>query len=235
MNEQHHSQAEAPDALEITAQDAPAHRASGTPVPEEGASPHDSPPADADPSMTHEGEGHDTIHPSDVEQASSLSSGGGSPEPADTATTDALPTTAPSPLVGEVEIIEPEARRVPHPPAFAQPNGGVASHTVSEDPIINQLSDLIANRAAAPRKGSYTNSLLADPIKAQRKMMEEAFETCLELHTPTALVDHDALAAEAADLVFHLLVALRTQGMGWAEVEAKLTDRLGKPARHSTY
>lgn len=152
-----------------------------------------------------------------------------------TTTTDELPKP---PSVGPVEVIEPEARRVPHPPAFAQNgdhhHGGTAGGD-GEGSVIEQLSDLIADRAASPRKGSYTNSLLADPIKAQRKMMEEAFETCLELHTPTALVDHDALASEAADLVFHMLVALRTQGLGWAEVEAKLVDRLGKPARHSTY
>lgn len=151
-----------------------------------------------------------------------------------TTTTDELPL---APSVGPVEVIEPEAHRVPHPPVFAQ-NGdhhNPMHHHDAADSVIEQLSDLIADRAASPRKGSYTNSLLADPIKAQRKMMEEAFETCLELHTPTALVDHDALASEAADLVFHMLVALRTQGLGWAEVEAKLVDRLGKPARHSTY
>lgn len=158
-----------------------------------------------------------------------------STEDDDKTTTDELPKT---PSVGPVEVIEPEARRVPHPPAYAQ-NGdhhhGASPQGDGENSVIEQLSDLIADRAASPRKGSYTNSLLADPIKAQRKMMEEAFETCLELHTPTALVNHDALASEAADLVFHMLVALRTQGLGWAEVEAKLIDRLGKPARHSTY
>lgn len=156
--------------------------------------------------------------------------------PGDRHTTDEI--TLP-PTVGEVEVVEPEARRVPHPPAYVQ-HGGGSTHSTGDlspaaRPVVEQLSDLIAARAATPRKGSYTNALLADPIKAQRKMMEEAFETCLELHTPTALVDHDAVAAEAADLVFHLLVALRTQGVGWAEVEAKLVDRLGKPARHSTY
>ena len=224
MNAHDQSQAQPADPNETTAQD-PADltippAVSEPPSQADQPTPSDQPTQAGEPTQAGQPEG-----------AASAEAGGSRPA----VTTDELPVTGTAALVGEVEIIEPEAHRVPHPPAFGHNGGSHVGHVEGEGSVIAQLSDLIADRAAAPRKGSYTNSLLADPIKAQRKMMEEAFETCLELHTPTALVDHDALAAEAADLVFHLLVALRTQGMGWAEVEAKLTDRLGKPARHSTY
>ncbi|WP_336248747.1 phosphoribosyl-ATP diphosphatase [Stomatohabitans albus] len=103
------------------------------------------------------------------------------------------------------------------------------------DDIMHRLSARIAERAVQPQEGSYTNTVLADPLLAQRKVMEEAFETCLEVREDTTQTDHDAIAGEAADVIFHLLVLLRTQGVGWQDVERHLVDRFGSPARHSTY
>lgn len=91
---------------------------------------------------------------------------------------------------------------------------------------------LRARRTEAP-EGSYSNRLMTDPVLAQRKIMEEAFEVCLELGA--AAPDPAATAEEAADLVFHLLAALVGADVAWADVEAVLRDRHGRPARDSTY
>lgn len=74
---------------------------------------------------------------------------------------------------------------------------------------------------------------MRDPVLAQRKIMEEAFEVCLELGAPSP--DLEATAQEAADLVFHLLAALVGAGTGWAAVEDVLRERHGHPARDSDY
>ncbi len=42
---------------------------------------------------------------------------------------------------------------------------------------------LLQRRVDAP-EGSYTAELLADPERTARKIMEEAFEVCLELGRP---------------------------------------------------
>lgn len=97
------------------------------------------------------------------------------------------------------------------------------------------LSALIAERARDPKAGSYTNRLLADRAYAIAKVVEEAEETRVELAKDDATVDPELIANEAADLLFHLLVAMRTHGVGWEAVAAVLAQRFGQPARHSTY
>lgn len=72
--------------------------------------------------------------------------------------------------------------------------------------ILHELEGVLRDRRTADPGESYTAQLLADSDLVQRKIMEEAFEVCLELgRTET----HDTLVAEeAADLLYHLLVGL---------------------------
>jgi phosphoribosyl-ATP pyrophosphohydrolase/phosphoribosyl-AMP cyclohydrolase len=81
-----------------------------------------------------------------------------------------------------------------------------------------------ARAAAAPGEGatqSYTQRLLTDRNLRLKKLGEE----CAEL--VTALADGDAERAreEAADLVYHTLVALRATGVTLADVQATLAAR----------
>lgn len=99
--------------------------------------------------------------------------------------------------------------------------------------FLPELDAFLRDRLADPPEGSYSAKVLTDSTFAQRKLMEEAFEVCLELRGPD--VDPAAAASEAADLVFHLLAALVGAGVAWADVEAVLRDRHTRPARHSTY
>lgn len=88
---------------------------------------------------------------------------------------------------------------------------------------LDRLTRTIAARRGQDPATSYVAKLLADPAFAARKLGEEAVETVV-----AALAgDKATLTAEAADLVFHLLVLLEVQGVTLAEVEAELERREG--------
>jgi phosphoribosyl-ATP pyrophosphohydrolase/phosphoribosyl-AMP cyclohydrolase len=85
------------------------------------------------------------------------------------------------------------------------------------------LDRTIAERAAAPPGGtSYTQKLLANRNLRLKKVGEEATELVM------ALADGDAgrAAEEAADVVYHLLVALRPLGLGLDDVRRVLAGRV---------
>lgn len=88
---------------------------------------------------------------------------------------------------------------------------------------LSDLEAVLRSRRDAPPSGSYTAELLADPERIQRKVMEEAFEVCLELGRSE--VARDRVAEEAADLVYHLMVGLVGVDVGWDEVLAVLEER----------
>lgn len=90
---------------------------------------------------------------------------------------------------------------------------------------LRALAGIIAERgAAADPDVSYTARLLAaGPRKPAEKVTEEAGEL-----SAAALAGSDAeVAAEAADLVYHLLVLLASRGIGLETVEAELARRHG--------
>lgn len=89
--------------------------------------------------------------------------------------------------------------------------------------VIDRLEHVLRDRRAARPPGSYSARLFDDPELVQRKVMEEAFETCLELgRTP---LDRQRLVEEAADLVFHLVVGLVDADVPFGEVLAELDRR----------
>ena len=102
---------------------------------------------------------------------------------------------------------------------------------MSEDPklseVLERLSAVVAGRIGADPTVSYTAKLLADPKLAAKKLGEEAVETVI-----AALAeDDDALAGEAADLIYHLLARLAARGVSTAQVARKLQAREG-PSGH---
>ncbi|MGI9017913.1 MAG: phosphoribosyl-ATP diphosphatase [Euzebya sp.] len=89
--------------------------------------------------------------------------------------------------------------------------------------FLTDLQSLLQSRKEQQPEGSYSVTLVTDPVAAQRKIMEEAFEVCLELGA--ANVDTSRAACEAADLVFHLLAGLVGAGITWEQVLAELASR----------
>lgn len=88
--------------------------------------------------------------------------------------------------------------------------------------FLAELDALVAQRHAERPAGSYTTRLFEGGMRRiAQKVGEEGVETAL-----AAVVQDDAeLLGEAADLVFHLTVALRARGLGLADVARVLADR----------
>jgi phosphoribosyl-ATP pyrophosphohydrolase/phosphoribosyl-AMP cyclohydrolase len=77
------------------------------------------------------------------------------------------------------------------------------------------LDALVAARERERPKGSYTTTLFeAGTRRIAQKVGEEGVETALAAVSQ----DDEALLGEAADLVFHLLVLLRSRGLGLDEL-----------------
>ncbi len=90
--------------------------------------------------------------------------------------------------------------------------------------FLAELDRLIESRRGADPGESYTARLLDAGIeRVAQKVGEEGVETALALVTR----DADGVLDEAADLLYHLLVALRARGVGLSE----LTDRLAARRR----
>ncbi len=88
--------------------------------------------------------------------------------------------------------------------------------------ILDAIEQTVADRAANPRPGSYTNYLLDKGAeKICKKVGEEASETIIAAMKG----DPDALAGEAADLLYHLAVLLYQQGVPLRDVWEVLRKR----------
>ena len=88
---------------------------------------------------------------------------------------------------------------------------------------VQDLEEVLRERRAQRPAGAYSAELFDDPELVQRKIMEEAFEVCLELGR--AERDEERIVAEAADLVFHLLVGLVGCDVTFDAVLAELARR----------
>lgn len=87
------------------------------------------------------------------------------------------------------------------------------------------LDAIVAARAAAPAAESYTAKLLAGgPARPAKKLGEEAVEAAIA----AVAGDRDGLVTEAADVLYHLLVVLRSGGVRLEEVMAELERRTGQ-------
>ena len=90
---------------------------------------------------------------------------------------------------------------------------------------LDDLEKRVAERAAASAEVSYTRKLLdRGPAQCAKKFGEEAVETVLA----AVAEDRERLIGETADLLYHLLVVLRSRGVAFAEVEEALAQRSKK-------
>ena len=103
------------------------------------------------------------------------------------------------------------------PPADAVPPG-----------FLLQLEQLIAQRITDAPEGSYTARLYASGV---RRVAQKVGEEGLEVALAGAGEPDAALVAESADLIYHLLVLLRTRSLPLAAVIAELQRRHDTPGR----
>ena len=89
---------------------------------------------------------------------------------------------------------------------------------------LERLAATITARRSAAGETSYTRQLLdAGPIKCAKKLGEEAVETVIA----GVSQDDTALTAEAADLLYHLLVLLESRRVPLIAVLDLLEQRMG--------
>ena len=87
---------------------------------------------------------------------------------------------------------------------------------------IAKLAETIAARMDADPESSWTARLLSKGAeKCAEKFGEEAVEAVIE----AVKGDKAALTAEAADVIYHLLVMCAARGVTLAEIEAELARR----------
>jgi phosphoribosyl-ATP pyrophosphohydrolase len=87
---------------------------------------------------------------------------------------------------------------------------------------LDDLAEIIDRRAEASAEQSYTRSLLdKGAAHCARKFGEEA----IELTIAAAAQDESAVRAEAADVLYHLLVLLRARGVAFDSVVYELESR----------
>ena len=89
---------------------------------------------------------------------------------------------------------------------------------------IDRLAETIEARKGADPGSSWTAKLVAKgPEKCAEKFGEEAVEAIIE----AVKGDREKLTAEAADVLYHLLVMLAARDVTLADVEAELARREG--------
>ena len=115
------------------------------------------------------------------------------------------------------------ARVEPAGPACHTGAGSCFGEVALEGDTLSKLDAVIASRAASAgaTPPSYTQRLLGDRNLRLKKIGEEGAELV------AALADADAERAtsEAADLLYHALVALRALGVGLDDVRRALDER----------
>jgi phosphoribosyl-AMP cyclohydrolase / phosphoribosyl-ATP pyrophosphohydrolase len=83
------------------------------------------------------------------------------------------------------------------------------------------LERTLEQRAKDKPEGSYTAELLADPPRIGEKVQEEAEEVVRAAREES----DERVAEEAADVLYHLAVLLRSRGLSLADAEEVLVGR----------
>lgn len=88
--------------------------------------------------------------------------------------------------------------------------------------FLSTLEEIIARRIEDRPDGSYTARLYGEgPGRIAQKLGEEGVELALAAVSR----DDDAVLAESADLLYHLLLLLKSRGLSLARAVAELTSR----------
>lgn len=90
--------------------------------------------------------------------------------------------------------------------------------------ILDELWDVIEERAANPIEGSYTAHVL-NHRKGIDKALEKVGEEATEFILAVKNKEHSAIIGEASDLIYHTLLALKAAGVHPSEVYAELETR----------
>jgi phosphoribosyl-ATP pyrophosphohydrolase len=92
------------------------------------------------------------------------------------------------------------------------------------DRILTDLFAVIEDRKENLPEDSYTASLFTHE-RGENAVLEKLGEEATELILAAKDDDHEEIAHESADIVYHLLVLLAMKDMDLADLRAELADR----------
>lgn len=88
--------------------------------------------------------------------------------------------------------------------------------------VLKEVFDVISDRLAHPKEGSYTNYLFDKGLdKILKKIGEEACEVVIASKNGA----HSEIKAEIADLIYHVMVLLVERGMSLQDIYTELKQR----------
>ncbi len=87
---------------------------------------------------------------------------------------------------------------------------------------LSDLEEVIRDRQANPRPGSYTCRLFAQGVD---EIVKKVGEESVEVLVAGLGQSDERLVEEVADLTYHLLVLLGARGSSWTDVEETLARR----------
>tara|TARA_Y100001968_G_C19326964_1_gene702264 strand:- start:460 stop:1101 length:642 start_codon:yes stop_codon:yes gene_type:complete len=93
----------------------------------------------------------------------------------------------------------------------------------------SELFKVIESRKKSPEEGSYTNSLLSG---GDNEILKKIGEETAEFIMACKDKNSSSVSNEAADIVFHLQVALAHQNVLWSDVLKVLIKRRSEPRRN---
>ncbi|MEF8775573.1 MAG: phosphoribosyl-ATP diphosphatase [Haloarculaceae archaeon] len=94
------------------------------------------------------------------------------------------------------------------------------------DAVIEELFAVVEDRKATLPEDSYTASLFTHE-KGENAVLEKLGEETTELILAAKDDDHEEIAHESADIVYHLLVLLAMKDIDLAALQAELAERRG--------
>ena len=95
---------------------------------------------------------------------------------------------------------------------------------MDDDDVLDELFDVIESRKEELPEGSYTTSLFTHE-KGENAVLEKLGEETTELLLAAKDDDHEEMAHEAADIVYHMLVLLSMKDMDLEDLRAELRER----------
>ncbi|MBE9154697.1 bifunctional phosphoribosyl-AMP cyclohydrolase/phosphoribosyl-ATP diphosphatase HisIE [Cyanobium sp. LEGE 06113] len=109
-----------------------------------------------------------------------------------------------------------------------EPSAGGAAAPPPPADACTELMRVIEGRRDQPELGSYTNTLLEG---GENRILKKIGEESAEFVMACKDGQPAEIAGEAADLVYHLQVALAFHGVSWRQVQQVLAARRGAPRR----
>ena len=87
---------------------------------------------------------------------------------------------------------------------------------------LNELYEIIKNRKAQPKEGSYTNYLFDKGID---KILKKVGEECTEIVIAAKNPDKEEIKYEISDFLYHAMVLMVEKGVTCEEITRELVRR----------